>query len=109
MISFNLNGVPTLFIKGFTGADVEVMLNFVRSASAKNSRTGQPDTVLFIDTPITAPTVEAVHRLKHEGYRVVFRDHHGIDGKPVNDRDQQVALNTQSLRKLLQDDCLITV
>ncbi|MBU6452403.1 MAG: hypothetical protein KGS72_11530 [Cyanobacteria bacterium REEB67] len=111
MISFNLNGVPTLFIKGFTSADVELMLNFVRgAASAKRARSGpEPDTVLFIDTPITAPTVEAVHRLKHEGFRVVFRDHHGIDGKPVNDRDQQVELATQRLRKLLQEDCLITV
>jgi len=109
MISFNLNGVPTLFIKGFSSADSELMLNFVRSASARNARTGGPDTVLFIDTPITAPTVEAVHRLKHEGYRVVFRDHHGIDGKPVNDRDEEVANATQRLRKLLDEDCLITV
>jgi hypothetical protein len=109
MISFNLNGVPTLFIKGFSGADVELMLNFVRAASAKSGRLGEPDTVLFIDTPITAHTVEAVHRLKHEGYRVVFRDHHGIDGKPVNDRDRQVASATLRLRKLLGGDCLITV
>jgi hypothetical protein len=85
------------------------MLNFVRAASAKNGRTGVPDTVLFIDTPITAPTVEAVHRLKHEGYRVVFRDHHGIDGEPVNERDAQVADNTRRLKKLLDEDCRITV
>ena len=50
-----------------------------------------------------------MHRLKHEGFRVVFRDHHGIDGKPVNDRDEQVEAATGRLRKLLQDDCLITV
>jgi len=109
MISFNLNGVPTLFIKGFSSADVELMLSFVRAARAKNSQLDGPDTVLFIDTPITAPTVEAVHRLKHEGYRVVFRDHHGIDGEPVNERDQQVAANSRRLRTLLKDDCTITV
>jgi hypothetical protein len=76
MISFKLNGVPTLFIKGFTSGDIETMLNFAREANAHNLSANT--TILFIDTPITAPTVEAVHKLKAEGFRVVFRDHQAL-------------------------------
>ena len=107
MISFKLNGVPTLFIKGFTSGDIETMLNFAREANAHNLTTNT--TILFIDTPITAPTVEAVHKLKDEGFRVVFRDHHGIDGEPTNDRDRQVFMASAKLEQLLGDDCTITV
>ncbi len=107
MISFKLKGVPTLFIKGFTADDIETMLNFARDASANNRTTN--NTILFIDTPITAPTVEAVHKLKEEGFRVVFRDHHGIDGEATNDRDRQVSMATAKLVQLLGDDCRITV
>jgi hypothetical protein len=107
MISFKLNGVPTLFIKGFTSGDIETMLNFAREANAHNLTTNS--TILFIDTPITAPTVEAVHKLKDEGFRVVFRDHHGIDGEPTNDRDRQVSMASAKLQQLLGYDCTITV
>lgn len=107
MISFKLNGIPTLFIKGFTAADIETMLNFARDASHHSK--GTSNTILFIDTPITAPTVEAVHKLKDEGFRVVYRDHHGIDGEPTNDRDRQVSMATAKLTQLLGDDCTITV
>lgn len=107
MISLKLNTVPTLFIKAFTSSDVEKILNFVREASAINSFAN--NTVLFIDTPITAHTVEAVQKLKSENYRVVFRDHHGIDGEPTNDRDRQVKLAATKLAQSLGDDCHITV
>lgn len=107
MISFSINSVPTLFIKAFTSGDVESILEFVREANAM--RSSASDTVLFIDTPITLRTVEAVVKLKEEGYRVFFRDHHGIDGEPVNQRDVLVQQGTAKLEKLLGDDCVITV
>lgn len=107
MISFSINSVPTLFIKAFTSRDVESILEFVREANAM--RSSASDTVLFIDTPITLRTVEAVVKLKEEGYRVFFRDHHGIDGEAVNQRDVLVQQGTAKLEKLLGDDCVITV
>lgn len=107
MISIKLNGVPTLFIKAFNSIDVEDILEFVRDANAMKSQAS--DTVLFIDTPITAHTIEAVVKLKEEGYRVHFRDHHGIDGEPVNQRDVLVQQGTAKLTDLLGDDCTITV
>jgi hypothetical protein len=107
VISFNLNNVPTLFIKAFTSRDVESILEFVREANAM--RSSASDTVLFIDTPITLRTVEAVVKLKEEGYRVHFRDHHGIDGAAINQRDVLVQQGTAKLERLLGEDCTITV
>ncbi|MBX9669671.1 MAG: hypothetical protein K2X93_18755 [Candidatus Obscuribacterales bacterium] len=107
MISLTVNKVPTLFIKAFTAGDVEAILEFVRDAHAMKSEDGR--SVLFIDTPITMHTIEAVVKLKEEGYRVFFRDHHGIDGEPANHRDMQVQSGTAKLEELLGADCLITV
>ena len=107
MISLKIEKVPTLFVKAFSGADVQQILDFVRDAAVFYSGAG--NTVLFIDTPITSSTVEAVDKLCSEGYRVVFRDHHGIDGEPSNSREKQVATSTSKLKQLLGDDCLITV
>lgn len=107
MISLTINSVPTLFIKAFTSADVQNIVNFVRKAAGDFTGTG--NTVLFIDTPITTATVEAVDKLKAEGFRVVFRDHHGITGEPANERDKQVAGATARLMHLLGEDCCITV
>lgn len=81
-------------------------MDFVRKAGAKNIA---GKTVLFIDTPITAYTVEIVQKLKEEGYRVCYRDHHGIDGDPVTDRDKQVQIGAEKLAHLLGDDCRITI
>jgi hypothetical protein len=107
MISFKINKVPTLFIKAFSSDDVRTILDFVRDANALQDRSN--NTVLFIDTPITTHTVEAVEKLKREGYRVVFRDHHGVEGEPVNERDRQVKLAESKLARTLGDDCCITV
>jgi hypothetical protein len=107
VISIKVNNVPTLFIKAFTSGDVECILEFVREANALRAQASE--TVLFIDTPITLRTVEAVVKLKEEGYRVHFRDHHGIDGEAVNQRDVLVQQGTAKLEKLLGDDCTITV
>ncbi len=107
MISFKINKVPTLFIKAFTAADVRTIIDFVREAG--DCATNTSNKVLFIDTPITAHTVEAVEKLKFEGYRVCYRDHHGIDGEPANDRDRQVAFAAKKLAQDLGSDCQITV
>jgi hypothetical protein len=107
VITLTINKVPTLFIKAFTSSDVQSILDFVRSSAEEYG--GDSNSVLFIDTPITSATVEAVGKLKSESYRVVFRDHHGIDGEPTNDRERQVSAATGKLRQLLGDDCLITV
>lgn len=107
MITLKLNNVPTLFIKAFTTQDVQAILEFVREAASFYS--GDSNRILFIDTPITKATVEAVERLKAEGFRVCFRDHHGIDGMPSNDRENQVAISSTRLQELLADDCQITV
>jgi hypothetical protein len=107
MITLEINNVPTLFIKAFTSHEVDTILHFVRDAAGLTSN--DSNTVLFIDTPITGATVEAVERLTRENYRVVFRDHHGIDGEPTNDRERQVAAATRKLQQLLKDDCNITV
>src|SRR6202011_2070764 len=48
-------------------------------------------------------------KLKREGYRVAFRDHHGIEGEPVNDRDRQVKLAIATLEQSLGEDCCITI
>lgn len=107
VITLNINNVPTLFIKAFSAVDVQSIIEFVRQSAC--FYVGSSNTVLFIDTPITAATVESVERLKREGFRVVFRDHHGIDGPPSNDRERQVVAATSRLQQLLGDDCLITV
>lgn len=107
MITLDINNVPTLFIKAFTSADVEAILEFVREAATFYS--GSTNKILFIDTPITAATVEAIEKLKAEGYRVIMRDHHGIDGDPHNDREKQVIAATTKLNHMLGDDCNITV
>ncbi|MBS1953128.1 MAG: hypothetical protein JST89_03025 [Cyanobacteria bacterium SZAS-4] len=106
MICFPIRTVPTLFIKGFTADDVQTILNFVRKADSNS--TARTRDVLFIDTPITGPTVEAVHKLKAEGYRVIYRDHHAVEGEPASDRDRQVIKATEKLRQNLGSDCLIT-
>jgi len=106
MISFRINNVPVLFIRGFTAADVKSIVNFVRDVDASNATRG--DSVLFIDTPETVRTVEAVQMLREEGYRVVFRDHHEIEGEPCTESDRRSIVSTARLRQLLGDDCLIT-
>lgn len=107
MISLTINNVPTLFIKAFTAADVQAILSFVRNAASFYS--GPSGRILFIDTPITQATVEAVEKLKSERFRVVFRDHHGIDGQPTNDRERQVVTAAAKLQQLLGTDCHITI
>lgn len=107
MLTLTINSVPTLFIKAFNATDVQAIMEFVRAAAALHAGPGQD--VLFIDTPITPATVEAVERLKSEGYLVTFKDHHGIDGEPRNERDKQVIALTDKLSKLLGASCQITV
>lgn len=107
MITLKINNVPTLFIKAFTSEDVQLIVEFVRQAASHYA--GTSGEVLFIDTPITSATVSAVEKLKGEGYRVVFRDHHGIDGEPGNVREQQVVAGTAKLKQLLGSDCTIEV
>ena len=108
MISFKINNIPTLFIKGYTPADTDTIVNFVRAV-------GEPmgddiaDAILFIDTPATLPTVSAVRKLKADGYRVVFRDHHGVDGEPHNEVEKTREIAVGELRKALGKDCTITV
>lgn len=99
--------MPTLFIKAFTAADVCTIMEFVRHATT--SYTGTSNRVLFIDTPITPATVETVEKLKSENFQIVFRDHHGIDGEPSNDREKRVVEATAKLYQLLGTDCHITV
>lgn len=116
MITFKINRVPTLFIKGFTGQDGETIVDFVDRASARarsrslNRSAGQDraGVVLFIDTPVTAATVQAIRRLKESGLRVVFRDHHGLEAEPSSERERQVEMLGATLQKLLGEDCLIT-
>jgi hypothetical protein len=107
MITLQINKVPTLFIKPFTAADVDAIVDFVRNSASLYS--GSASTVLFIDTPITTATVEAIEKLSSERFRVVFRDHHGIDGEPANDREGRVVAATRKLELLLGSDCRITV
>ena len=107
LISFTLNNVPTLFIQGFTAEDVQTILDFARRSSAMRSH--HSNTILFIDTPPTVRTVEAIHKLTDEGYRVVFRDHHGCDGEPADEGDRQRIKAAAKLEKLLGNDCTISV
>lgn len=106
MISLKINKVPVLFIQGFSRADAETIVDFVREANQLT--TTYKDTVLFIDTPATPHLVEAIQHLKTEGHRVVFRDHHGVNGVPQNVRDQSKLRACEKLVKLLGEDCLIT-
>lgn len=107
MITLKINNVPALFIKAFTNADVEIILGFVRQAASLHK--GPSTRVLFIDTPITSATVQAVEKLTFEGFSVFFRDHHGIDGEPTNDREKKVVDSTAKLRQLLGGNCVVTV
>lgn len=107
MISFKIANIPTLFIKAFYAEDVIEILDFVRRAADMSKEPGNK--VLFIDTPITAKTVDAVERLTEEGYDVYFRDHHGLEEEASTDRDRLVQVSTQKLRTLLKENCTITV
>jgi len=82
-------------------------MKFVRQAATFYTGTG--NRILFIDTPITPATVEAVENLKSENFQVVFRDHHGIEGNPSNNREKRVVEATAKLHQLLGADCHITV
>lgn len=106
MISFKIRGVPILFMKAFTADDVQTIMEFVRQAASLSTKDDLR--VLFIDTPITGATVEAVHKLTTEGYRIIFRDHHAVEGAATSDRDQQVINATNKLRHELGSDCLVT-
>ncbi len=107
MIRLTINKVPTLFIKAFTAIDVQTIMEFVRKAATFYS--GSSNKILFIDTPITPATVEAVEKLKFERFQVIFRDHHGIDGEPSNSREARVVEATTKLNNLLGVDCHITI
>ncbi len=107
MITLKINNVPTLFIKAFNSTDVRTIMGFVREAASMHA--GKDNKVLFIDTPITPATVETVEKLKIERFQVVFRDHHGIDGEPTNDREKRVVEATAKLNHLLGADCHITM
>ena len=107
MITLAINNIPTLFIKAFSSADVRTIMEFVRQSASMHAGSG--NRVLFIDTPITPATVEAVEKLKGERFQVVFRDHHGIDGEPTNDREKRVVEATAKLNQLLGVDCHITM
>ncbi|MCW5821714.1 MAG: hypothetical protein KIT34_02865 [Cyanobacteria bacterium TGS_CYA1] len=107
MISFKIANVPTLFIKAFYAEDVTVILDFVRSA--RDLRRDDNTDILFIDTPITAKTVDAVEKLTFEGYTVHFKDHHGLEGEATSDRDKLVEVSTKKLQDLLKENCTITV
>ena len=108
MISFKINNIPTLFIKGYTPADTDTIVGFVR-AVGEPTGDSVADSILFIDTPATLPTVAAVRKLKAEGYRVVFKDHHGIEAAPRNEVEKNREIAVSELRKLLGKDCNITV
>jgi len=106
MISFKINNVPTLFIRGYTADDTDTMLDFVHAG-----RTCEHDiagVVLFIDTPATSPTVAAVRELKSSGYRVVFRDHHGLDHVATTESERKRHQAGRELERCLGEDCLIT-
>ncbi len=107
MITLKLNTVPTLFIQAFTTPDAHTIIEFVREANAVSSNFS--NTILFIDTPATTPLVECVRKLKAEGYRVVFRDHHGLEGEPKNSRDKQKSLAIAKLQAMLGQDCHVTL
>src|ERR1700761_4685538 len=107
MISIKINDVHTIFIKPFTAQDVAAIIQLARGAEKVYE--GTVGKILFIDTPITAATVEAVHKLHDEKFRVVFRDHHGVDGDPSNERESRVVAASEKLRTLLGRDCTITV
>lgn len=105
MFHFRINRVPVLFIQAFTAQDAQTILWFVRE-SADHSGS---NVVLFIDTPVAPHTVPAVQMLLDEGYRVIFRDHHGLETKPANDNQVRVGLDIAKLERLLGPDCLITL
>ena len=87
MIAFPINNVPTLFAQAFCREDVETIVEFVLDADSLSKT--KKETVLFIDTPASPLMVEAILHLKTEGFRVVYRDHHGVSGEALNVRDQQ--------------------
>ncbi len=107
MISFKIKNVPTLFIKAFYAEDVTCILDFVRRAA--DMRRDTNTNILFIDTPITAKTVDAVEKLTQEGYTVHFKDHHGLEVEAISDRDKLVEVSTKKLQALLNENCTITV
>ncbi len=106
MISFKINQVPVLFIRGFTPTDVQTIIDFVRNAD--NAKKVRSDLVLFIDTPENVRILEAVQKLQAEGYRVIFRDHHELEDPPSTESDRKKIICVAKLRQLLGDDCRIT-
>ena len=106
MISFKINSVPTLFIRGYTSEDTDTILNFVQSAREPGG--DSVGKILFIDTPATKPTVSAVRELKSQGYRVYYRDHHGLEREPITESDQKKHSASMELQRCLGEDCLIT-
>lgn len=106
MISFKINEVPVLFAQAFSKSDAQEILDFITDANSNSSVF--KETILFIDTPATPWMVNVIEQLNEEGYRVVFRDHHGVKGDALNVRDLEKQKATKKLEKLLGNDCLIT-
>jgi hypothetical protein len=106
MISFKINNVPTLFIRGYTPDDTDTILNFVHQSCEPHRE--DDSRVLFIDTPATKPTVEAVKELKARGYRVIFRDHHGLDHEPNTEAERKKHSACLEIKRALGNDCVIT-
>lgn len=106
MIEFPINNVPTLFAQAFSRDDVDTIVNYVLKADSLCQT--KKETVLFIDTPASPLLVDAINHLKTDGFRVVYRDHHGVSGEPTNVRDIQKQKSCRKLEELLGNDCLIT-
>lgn len=106
MITFKINNVPVLFIRGYAPEDTDVMLKFVQSAGEPGAH--DESKVLFIDTPATRPTVDAVKALQSMGYRVFFRDHHGLEHPPHTEAEHKKHSAIVEISRCLGDDCIIT-
>lgn len=95
-VTASLNGVPVIFIKAFSTGDAGTIVEFVRRWAGDGG-----GRVLFVDTPATTNLVAAVRSLVEDGFDVVFRDHHGLEGEPTDDRQRAQARAALELKELL--------
>lgn len=99
MLNFQINGKNVLMNKFFTAQQTIETLKKVSELGAK--------TILLIDTPPTDHLSEFVGGLLADDRNVFLRDHHNIDD-PKTERDCQIAMAADGLKRMLGQSAVIS-
>jgi hypothetical protein len=95
MFTVQIGGRPVGFVKFFSKDDAAAALALAHEKASSSAW------ILFVDTPSTPHLATLVSTLKSEGFAVVVRDHHDIDGDPATGRDREIRSAVEEVRAVL--------